>query len=100
MSVRNRTEPIDRSPRSLTGLREPHVGNESTPAVYTVREVARLLDLAPGTTYELLRAGEIPGRRVGRRWLISRALFHEWIDASPGRAGGVGSPAPVSGGAA
>ena len=50
-------------------------------AVYTVRQVAWLLSLSLGTTYELLRAGEIPATRLGSRWIIPRERFHAWLDS-------------------
>src|SRR3954453_10447627 len=63
-------------------------------AVYTVREVAHLLSLSLGATYALVRAGEIPARRLGSRWVIPRARFLQWLDectVDP-------DPAPVAGG--
>ena len=50
-------------------------------AVYTLRHVAWLLSLSLGTTYELLRAGEIPATRLGNRWIIPRSRFHTWLDS-------------------
>ena len=49
-------------------------------AVYTVREVSVLLALSVGTTYALVRNGTIPAVRLGRRWVIPRQRFHEWIN--------------------
>jgi excisionase family DNA binding protein len=49
------------------------------PEVYTVRQVAGLLGLNLGITYELVRKGEIPAKRLGRRWLVPRAAFHAWL---------------------
>jgi len=49
-------------------------------AVYTVAQVAKLLDLSPGTAYSRVRAGDIPARRLGGRWVISKARFHAWLD--------------------
>ena len=54
---------------------------EDDRAVYTVRQVAWLLSLSVGTTYELLRAGEIPATRLGSRWIIPRVRFHAWLDS-------------------
>ncbi|HEX3828053.1 MAG TPA: helix-turn-helix domain-containing protein [Sporichthyaceae bacterium] len=51
------------------------------PAIYTVEEVAELLGVARSTAYELVRDGKIPARRLGGRWVISRARFHAWLDA-------------------
>jgi excisionase family DNA binding protein len=47
----------------------------------TVKEVAYLLTLSLGNTYELIRAGTIPAHRLGRRWVIPRARFHAWLDS-------------------
>ena len=51
-------------------------------ATYTVAEVANLLGLSRSGTYTLLRAGEIPARRMGSRWIIPRRRFHAWLDDS------------------
>ncbi|MGH3367923.1 MAG: helix-turn-helix domain-containing protein [Nocardioidaceae bacterium] len=53
-------------------------------AVYTVRQVAWLLAMSLGTTYDLLRSGEIPATRLGTRWIIPRARFHAWLDSCTG----------------
>lgn len=52
------------------------------PEVYTVREVAALLQLAPKTVYGMVQANEIPGvLRVGRRGLLRfhRATVLAWL---------------------
>ncbi|MEV0329824.1 helix-turn-helix domain-containing protein [Micromonospora echinospora] len=51
-------------------------------AVYSVPEVARLLSLSLGSTYALLREGEIPARKLGARWVIPKNRFHAWLDES------------------
>jgi excisionase family DNA binding protein len=48
--------------------------------VYTVRQVAKLLDMNLGLTYELVRKGEIPAKRLGRRWVIPQQVFHAWLN--------------------
>jgi excisionase family DNA binding protein len=52
-------------------------------AVYTVAEVAELLGLSLGGTYAAVRAGEIPARRMGDRWVIPKRRFDAWLDESP-----------------
>ncbi|GAA4862283.1 helix-turn-helix domain-containing protein [Actinomycetospora straminea] len=47
--------------------------------VYTVRQVAAALGINLGITYELIRKGEIPAKRLGRRWLVPREAFHAWL---------------------
>ncbi len=73
--------------RQRANAEEPEYMLANEPAVYTVREVARLLSLSLSTTYELLRAGEIPGTRLGHRWIIPRTRFHAWLDACTEGAG-------------
>ncbi|MGX4655711.1 helix-turn-helix domain-containing protein [Micromonospora sp. SCSIO 07396] len=51
-------------------------------AVYTVREVSRLLSLSLGSTYALVREGEIPARKLGGRWVIPKNRFHSWLDGT------------------
>jgi len=48
--------------------------------IYTVPQVARMLDMNLGTVYQLVRSGVIPAKRLGRRWVISRKRFHQWLD--------------------
>ncbi|MGH4012089.1 MAG: helix-turn-helix domain-containing protein [Pseudonocardiaceae bacterium] len=48
--------------------------------IYTARGVASMLSINVGTMYQLLRNGVIPAKRLGRRWVIPRKRFHEWLD--------------------
>jgi excisionase family DNA binding protein len=52
----------------------------SSSQVYTVRQVATLLSMNLGLTYELIRKGEIPAKRLGKRWIIPRQAFHVWLN--------------------
>ncbi|MGW5385687.1 helix-turn-helix domain-containing protein [Nocardia sp. NPDC003963] len=54
----------------------------ASPATYTVNEVAVLLGLSRGMAYQFVNDGVIPAKRIGRRWVISRASFHAWLDSS------------------
>jgi excisionase family DNA binding protein len=54
---------------------------------YTVDEVAYLLSLSRGITYQYIREGVIPAERVGRRWVISRKRLHAWVDGLPAASG-------------
>ena len=49
-------------------------------ATYTVSEVAELLGVGTSTVYQMLRAGQIPARRAGDRWIISRRRVRVWLD--------------------
>ncbi|GAA3962844.1 helix-turn-helix domain-containing protein [Actinoplanes auranticolor] len=50
-------------------------------ATYTVKEVAALLRLSLGGTYQAIRAGEIPAKRIRGRWIVPVHRFHAWLDA-------------------
>jgi excisionase family DNA binding protein len=49
---------------------------------YTVAELSDLLGLGLGLTYAALQNGEIPARKVGSRWVISKAAIHAWLDTT------------------
>ena len=49
-------------------------------AVYTVKEVARMLSLSLGGTYALVRDGTIPAHKMGNRWIVPKRRFHAWLD--------------------
>ena len=53
---------------------------DTTRLTYTVDEVAHLLNLSRGITYQYVRDGVIPADRLGRRWLVSRKRFHAGLD--------------------
>lgn len=54
----------------------------------TVNEVARLLGLSRGATYEAVRTGQIPSIRIGRRIIIPRvALVKLLEEAGKGKTG-------------
>jgi excisionase family DNA binding protein len=57
-------------------------------ATYTVKEVAGLLRLSLGGTYQAIRAGEIPAKRIRGRWIVPVHRFHAWLDTQDGDAGG------------
>lgn len=50
--------------------------------VLTVAETARLLRLSINTTYVYLADGVIPGQKVGRRWIVSRARLDAWLSGA------------------
>jgi excisionase family DNA binding protein len=51
--------------------------------IWTVPQVARLLGISEGLAYGLVRAGEIPAKRLGRRWIVPRARFSAWLNDQP-----------------
>jgi excisionase family DNA binding protein len=59
-------------------------------ATYTVKEVAAMLRLNLGGTYQLIRAGQIPAKRLGSRWIVPVHRFHAWLDAQDAESDPVG----------
>lgn len=54
-------------------------------AVYTVAEVAEILGISEQIVRQHLRAGEMPGRRIGGIWLVHRPTFDSWVETYFGR---------------
>lgn len=55
-------------------------------AVYTVAEVSHLLSLSRGSTYAMVRTGDIPSKKIGSRWVIPKGRFHDWLNEMPNTA--------------
>ena len=52
------------------------------PDVLDVRGAAALLTVSADTVYDLFAKGELPGRKVGRKWLTTKAAVLRWIETS------------------
>jgi excisionase family DNA binding protein len=50
--------------------------------VLDVGMAAELLTVSTDTVYDLLKRGELPGRKVGRKWLTTRNAVLRWIESS------------------
>ena len=46
----------------------------------THKEIAEILGLSHDFVMAALRRGDIPARKVGGRWIISRVTFFRWLD--------------------
>ena len=60
--------------------RQPEVMSSTDRQVYTPEEVAKLLGLHANSVYTMLKSGELPGVRAGRKWLISKRRLDAWLD--------------------
>lgn len=47
---------------------------------YRIEEAAQILGIHPSTVYELVRAGTLPHKRLGRRIIIPARALEEWIN--------------------
>lgn len=56
------------------------------PLCISATEAARILGVSRWTVYELARKGEIPTRSLGRRILIDREPFLDYVAALPSAA--------------
>lgn len=50
--------------------------------VLDVRMTAALLTVSADTIYDLFASGELPGRKVGRKWITTKAAVLRWIESS------------------
>ena len=50
--------------------------------VLTVKDVAQQLGIGINQAYSACERGQIPTIRFGRRWLIPKPAFHQWLQAS------------------
>ena len=47
--------------------------------VLSVEEAAAFLKVAPATVRREARAGQLPGRHVGKEWRFSRSALIDWL---------------------
>jgi excisionase family DNA binding protein len=50
---------------------------------YTVEEAGDLLGISRGSAYNLVRTGQIPALRMGRRLLVSRVALEDLLGHAP-----------------
>jgi excisionase family DNA binding protein len=50
------------------------------PEVLDVQGTAALLTVSADTVYDLFAKGELPGRKVGRKWITTKAAVLRWIE--------------------
>lgn len=47
---------------------------------YTVLEVAQILGISKSLCYELIKRGKIPSLDIGRRRIIPKKRFDDWLE--------------------
>ena len=50
--------------------------------VLSLTEAARFLRISPVTLGRRVRAGEVPGKKVGNQWRFSREAMTRWLQTS------------------
>ena len=66
--------------RPLTRPAVPAAGR--WPDVLDVHLTAQLLTVSADTVYDLLQRGDLPGRKVGRKWLTTKTAVLKWLEQS------------------
>jgi excisionase family DNA binding protein len=67
--------PAKPKPKRATTSLPPRSGD-----VLDVRGTAALLTVSVDTVYDLFAKGEMPGRKVGRKWITTKAAVLRWIE--------------------
>ena len=44
----------------------------------TIPEIARRLNIGRMAVYTMLEQGQLPGIRVGKRWIVTRHAYEQW----------------------
>jgi len=52
----------------------------NTKEVLTAHDIADMLGLGINQVYNAAKRGEIPARRIGRRWIFGRAAVVSWLN--------------------
>lgn len=52
--------------------------------VMTLEELAAFLKVSETTAYQLVRGGEVPGRKVGREWRFLKEGVVQWLRQAAG----------------
>lgn len=60
---------------------EPN-GHKDLPPVLTAKDVAKILGVGQSRVYEMMQAGELPAKQIGRRWRVSTRKFFEWLETA------------------
>jgi excisionase family DNA binding protein len=52
------------------------------PEILDVPTAAEFLTVSQDTVYHLFQSGQLPGRKVGRKWVTTKAAVVRWIEHS------------------
>lgn len=58
--------------------------SSAVPLVYTVQEVMAVLRLSRNSVHTLLKTGELPSLRFGRKWLVPRSAVRDYLRRQTG----------------
>lgn len=50
------------------------------PAVMTIDDLARYLQVSKSSLYKLAQEGRVPGQKVGKHWRFRKDAIDRWLD--------------------
>ena len=53
---------------------------EDLPLFLNVNDLSKALGIAPSSCYELMHKKDFPSIRIGKRLVVQRETFIEWVD--------------------
>ena len=59
--------------------------NDELPLIMNIKDVAGYLNISVACAYNVMNSSGFPAIKIGKRILIQRERFIEWIDKSVGR---------------
>jgi excisionase family DNA binding protein len=62
--------------------RTPAIPAARFPEVLDVHLTAQFLTVSADTVYDLFQRGDLPGRKVGRKWLTTKTAVLRWLEQS------------------
>ena len=62
--------------------RTPAIPAVRLPEVLDVHMTAQFLTVSADTVYDLFHRGDLPGRKVGRKWLTTKTAVLRWLEES------------------
>ncbi len=65
--------------------RAPAIPATRLPEVLDVHLTAQFLTVSADTVYDLFHRGDLPGRKVGRKWLTTKTAVLRWLEESTKR---------------
>jgi excisionase family DNA binding protein len=59
------------------------LAGQPTPLTCTVPQAAAMLGISGWAYYQGLKRGDLPGLRVGRRWVVPLVQLHRFLEDGP-----------------